>query len=156
MAMRQDILSQLGQMGINVPSYGGISGITPEMIQQGLSSSFGVRHSDLPSSMFSGIGSDVLKGGLASTYSPMIEATGTSLLGDLTQQMGGQAGKQAAGGFAGSAQQTRYGQQARDVYGKGMTDILSQSARQRTQSLQSVMDVINKWKESALKIKGDM
>ena len=156
MAMIQDILAQLQNMGISADSYGGISGITPQEIQSGLSGAFGVSSSDLPSSMFTSIGSDVLKGGMAGTYSPMIEATGASLLGGLTQSMGGQEGRQAAGGFAGSGQQSRFQQQAKDVYGKGMTDVLGQSAGQRTQSLQSVMDIINKWKESALKIRGDM
>ena len=156
MAMIQDILAQLQSMGISADSYGGISEITPQEIQSGLTGAFGVQAGDLPSSIFTSIGSDVLKGGMAGTYSPMIEATGASLLGGLTQEMGGQKGRQAAGGFAGSAQQSRFQQQAKDVYGKGMTDVLGQSARQRTQSLQSVMDVINKWKESALKIRGDM
>ena len=156
MAMIQDILAQLQSMGISADSYGGISEITPQEIQSGLTGAFGVQAGDLPSSIFTSIGSDVLKGGMAGTYSPMIEATGSSLLGNLTQSMGGQEGRQAAGGFAGSAQQSRFQQQAKDVYGKGMTDVLGQSARQRTQSLQSVMDVINKWKESALKIRGDM
>lgn len=157
MALIQDILSQLQQMGIGgVSSYGGLSQLTPEMIQSGLSSEYGIASGDLPSAMFPGISQEMLAGGRASTYSPMIEATGASLLGGLTKEMGGQAGRQAAGGFAGSGQQSQYTQQARDVYGKGMTDILAQSSQQRGQSLSSIQDLINQWRTSALKVKGDM
>ena len=158
MALIQDILSQLQTMGIGtgVGGYAGLSGITPGQISTGLSQSYGIPTGDLPSAMFPGISQEMLRGGMASTYSPMIQATGQSLLGDLSKEFGGQAGRVAAGGFAGSGQRGRHAQQAKDVYGKGMTDVLSQSQRQRTESHSSIMDLINQWRTSALKIRGDM
>ena len=154
MALLQDILSQLGQMGLGTSTLGGIAGFDPSAISKGLSQTYDISEKDLPSSLFQGISAGTLEGGMAKTFSPMIEATGESLLGKLTQQVGGKAGRQAFGGFAGSGQQGAFTQQAKDVYGKGMTDVLGQVSQQRTQGLQSIQDMINQWRETALRIKG--
>ena len=68
--------------------------------------------------------------------------------------MGGKQGRQAFGGFAGSGQQGMFTQQAKDVYGKGMADVLGDVSQQRTQGMQSIQDIINQWRETALRIKG--
>ena len=66
----------------------------------------------------------------------------------------GQRAAQAAGGFAGSGQQQQFAGEIRDVYGKGMTDILTSTGQQRAKALGSVQDLINQWQSQALQIKG--
>ena len=155
MPLLQDILQQVQQMGVGSPqSYMGIGGISPGDISTGLQGYFGLTGQDIPAHMFQGISSDLLRSGIGSTYSPQIQAQGSSLLGNLQQTLGSQKGMQAAGGFAGSGQQQQFTQSAKDVYGKGMTDVLAQTGQQRLSGLQNVQDIINQWRETALKIKG--
>ena len=68
--------------------------------------------------------------------------------------MGSKKSKLAAGGFAGSGQQQRYTQLAKDVYGKGMSDVLATTGQQRLSGLQNVQDIINQWRDTALELKG--
>ena len=155
MAMIDDIMAQLQQMGLSTGGgFGGIGGLGASEISQALQGQYGLTEGQLPSSLFQPISSELIKGGLSSTYSPQIEATGQTLLDKMLTQTQGQAGKQAFGGFAGSGQQQQFAGQAKDVYGKGMTDVLSSTGRQRAQSLKGVQDMINQWQSQALKIKG--
>ena len=155
MALLQDILGQLGDMGFGTGGqlgYEDISTLTPENIAGNLRSYFNLGQADLPAHMFQGISSDLLQQGLGKTYSPQIQAGGSSLLSNLQQTLGGQQGKQAMGGFAGSGQASRFQQGAKDVYGKGMSDVLTKVGSQRAQGLQSVQDIINQWKDTAMGI----
>ena len=155
MALLQDILGQLTEMGIpSTGGYTGISDIDPSQISSGLQSYFGLGQEELPAHLFQGISSDLLQSGLGKTYSPMIEAAGGSLLSKLQGQMGGKEARQAYGGFAGSGGQKRFATGARDVYGKGMADVLSRTGEQRAQGMQGVQDIINQWRETAMQIKG--
>ena len=156
MALLQDILGQLQGMGFSDFSYGDISGFSPESIAEKLRAQYGLGSQSLPGNLFQGISSDLLQQGLAGTYSPQIEARGASLSGNLASTLGGQKGQQAFGGFAGSGQQQRFGQQARDVYGKGMSEVLAQTGQQQMKGLTGVQDMISKWQETAMKIKGDL
>tara|TARA_R110002020_G_scaffold204652_2_gene408959 strand:+ start:11980 stop:12489 length:510 start_codon:yes stop_codon:yes gene_type:complete len=168
MALLQDILGQLTDMGFGAYGQGtgeefegqapldymSISQLSPSTISQTLQNYFGLQQQDLPAHMFQGISSDILQSGLGKTYSPQVEAHGSSLLSKLREKTGGQKGKRAFGGFAGSGQQQKYTAGARDVYGKGMSDVLAQTQQQQAQGLQSVQDVINQWRETAAGIKG--
>ena len=156
MALLQDILSQLSGMGLGTGGYSGISNIQPEDIASGLRSYFDLGSADLPAHLFQGISSDLLQQGVGKTYSPQIRAGGQSLLGGLTSTVGGQKGQQAYGGFAGSGQATQFGQQARDVYGKGMSDVLAQTGQQQMKGLTGIQDIMNQWRETAMRIKGDI
>ena len=159
MALLQDIMGQLTGMGFGSSgglSYEGISGLDPGQIAGQLQSYYGLGSQDLPAHMFQGISSDLLQQGLSSTYSPQIEAGGSSLLGGLQSALGGQKGQQAFGGFAGSGQAKKFGSQARDVYGKGMSDVLAQTGQQQMKGLTGIQDVINQWKETAMRIRGDI
>ena len=159
MALLDDIMGQLTGMGFGTGgqlSYGDISTLTPGQIAGQLQSYYGLEGQDLPAHMFQGISEDLLKQGLSSTYSPQIEAGGSSLLGKLQSAMGGQQGQKAYGGFAGSGQATQFGQQAKDVYGKGMSDVLAQTGQQQMKGLTGIQDVINQWKETAMRIRGDI
>ena len=153
MAMIDDIMAQLQQMGMNTTGgFGGLSQLSGGDISGALQGQYGLDSSQLPSSMFQTISSDLIKGGQASTYSPQIEATGSSLLNSMLTSAGGQKGTQAAGGFAGSGQQQQFAGGIKDVYGKGMTDVLTQTGQQRAQSLKSVQDMINQWQSQASQV----
>ena len=156
MALLQDILEQLQTMGFEDATYGGISGYNQQEIAERMRAHYGLGAQDLPDSLFRTISEDLLQKGLSSAYSPQIQARGASLSGDLASTLGGQKGQQAFGGFAGSGQQQRFSQQARDVYGKGMSEVLAQTGQQQMKGLTGVQDMISKWQESAMKIKGDI
>jgi len=150
MAMIDDIMQQLQSMGLDVSGgFSGLGQLGAGDISQALQSQYGLSSYQLPSSMFQPLSSDLLKGGLAGTYSPQVEATGQTLLSKMLAAGGGEKGIQAAGGFAGSGQQQQYTGEIKDVYGKGMTDVLSQTGQQRAQSLKSVQDMINQWQQQA-------
>ena len=112
MALLQDILDDIGDVlgGMGFASgtggWGGgymdIANISPGDISGVLRSHFDLGTQDLPSHMFQGISSDILRSGLASTYAPQVQAKGQSLLSDLYRGMGGAGAQKAAGGFAGS------------------------------------------------------
>ena len=160
MALLQDILDDLGGMGFTsgTGGWGGgymdIANISPGSISGVLKNYFDLGESDLPGHMFQGISTDILKSGLSSTYAPQVQAGGQSLLGDLQKTMYGKEGKAAAGGFAGSSQQQKFMQGAKDVYGKGMSDVLAQTGQQQMHGLQNVQDIINQWRDTALQLKG--
>ena len=168
MALLQDILGQLSDMGFGgfgqgtgeeyegqVPlDYMSISQLTPGTISSTLSNYFGLQQGDIPAHMFQGISSDILQSGLGKTFSPQVEAHGSSLLSKLRERTGGEKGKRAFGGFSGSGQQQKFSAGAMDVYGKGMSDVLAQTQQQQAQGLQSVQDVINQWRDTAASIKG--
>ena len=155
MAMIDDIVQQLQGMGVSVSGgFSGISSIDPSQVSGALQTQYGLDPSLLPTSLFQPISEDLLRGTMASTYTPQIEATGSSLLSNMQQLLTGTQGRQAYGGVAGSGQQSQFVQGARDVYGKGMTDVLTQTGQQRGQSLQAIQDLVNQWQSQALKVKG--
>ena len=154
MALMDDILTQLSGMGFGTETYMGIGDIDPQTISTKLKDYFQLDTADIPAHMFQGISSDVLRSGLASSYSPQIEASGASMLGKLQETLGGEQAAQAYGGFAGSGQQQAYTQSAKDVYGKGMSDVLAQTGQQQIQGLQNVQDIMNQWRDTALQLKG--
>ena len=154
MALMDDIISQLQEMGLGVQSYSDIGNITPSQIAGQLQSEYNIGAQDMPSSLFQGISEDVLRSGIAKTYSPQIEATSGNLLSQLQTQLGGKQAKQAYGGFAGSGQQRQFGESARDLYGKGMTEVLGTTGQSRIKGLTNVQDIINQWKDVALSLKG--
>ena len=154
MAMIDDIMQQLSQMGINLGGgYMDIASISPATIASRLQSQHGLTSEQLPSSLFTPIGGDVLRGALSQTYSPQIESTGATLLSGLQSSLAGKKGRQAFGGFAGSGQQQDFIGGAKDVYGKGMTDVLTQTGQQQAQSLKSILDMINQWHSQASQIR---
>ena len=155
MAMIDDITQQLQGMGLDLQGgFSGITGLDPTQISGALQSQYGLTASQLPTSLFQPISQDLLRGAMPGTYTPQIEAAGSTLLDKFLQSISGVAGRQASGGFAGSGQEQSYLGQAKDVYGKGMTDVLTQTGQQRAKSLSQIQDLINQWQSQALKIKG--
>ena len=155
--MIQDILDQLSGLGIEgFGGYEGLGNITSQQVSDALSQSFDISQQDLPSSLFQPITGLMLAGGRGKTQSGAIQATGSTLLSDLRNTLYGGDAQKAYGGFAGGSQQSRFQKSARDVYGKGMTDVLGQAYHAKRTGLQSIQDIINQWRETALKIKGDL
>ncbi len=165
MSLLQDILSQIQTIGgygsesspfANVTSYEDLVSFDPASIQSAMAEYTGVSSADLPQSMFLPITPGMLTAGRAKSQSPFIESKGTGFLHDLTKTMGGEEARKSYGGFAGTGASSKFKRQARDVYGAEMGDVLTTAGTTQQEGLQSIWDMINSWRESALKIAGDI
>lgn len=154
MTILEDIMQQLTDMGITAPSYMELGNLQPGTISTALQDYYGLSEQDIPAHMFQGFSSNILGAGLGKTYSPQIQATGQSMLGKLQESLGGQKATQAAGGFAGSGAFGKMQSQVRDVYGKSMSDVITQSRGQQQQAGNLISDLIGGWHETAQRIKG--
>lgn len=105
--------------------------------------------SAFPPGMFTSISPESISQSSISHYSPLIQASQSTLLSDLLAKSTGKAARKATGGFTGSGGWDRYQKGAKDVYGKGMGTELSKAFGQRGQSLQSIQDLISQWAEHA-------
>ena len=115
---------------------------------------YGLSQEDIVPGMFQSITPEMLQGASYKTYSPQIQAQGQSMLSDLYKGLGGQAAAKSAGGFAGSG---GFGQQqagVKDVYGKGMTDVLTGARQQQSQGIGMISDLVSQWHQMAQSIKG--
>ena len=154
MAMIDDIMQQLQGMGLNIGGgFSGLGQLDPSSIAEAMRGQFGLDATQLPTTLFQPLPSSLVQGAMAKTYSPQIEATGGTLIDKMLTAGSGQKGVQAAGCFAGSGQQQQYTSNIKDVYGKGMTDVLVSTGQQRAQSLKAIQDMINQWQSQAMKIR---
>ena len=159
-----DIINQLQNIGGGqnllgqITGTSSIAGIDQNQIASAMQSMYGLDPADLPGNMFQGstISQPMLASTLQKTYSPQIEAKGQGLLGELLKTTSGEKMKKAGGGFAGSGQMQQFVGGAKDVYGKGMSDVLAQTGQQQMRGLTGIQDVINQWKETAMRIRGDI
>ena len=144
----QALLAQLQGMGVLGQSAGfqDLYNLTGEQIAGGLGSLYDAQ--GLEAGMFSPFSKQLLSATKPGAYTGMIESQGASILDDLSTSLGGQAARQAAGGFAGGGGFKQQQSGARDVYGKGMSDVLAKAGTQRMQGLQNVQDIINQWRET--------
>ena len=147
--MKNYIEELLSSIGVSGTSYGGLSSLSPESIASGLASIYDIDKSLLPSNLFQGIAPGMMQGSYGKTYSPLIQAKQAPLLQGLTSGIEGLKGRQALGGFAGSGQARDYQAGVKDVYGKGMTNILSDVSSSIGSSEQNIIDLINSWKQTA-------
>ena len=147
--MKDYIEQLLSGLGVSGTSYGGLSSLGPESIASGLATKYGIDKSMLPSTLFQGISPGMMQGTYGKTYSPLIQAKQTPLLQGLTSGIEGLKGRQAMGGFAGSGQAKDYQTGVKDVYGQGMTDVLSDVRSSMGSSEQNIIDLINSWKQTA-------
>lgn len=151
--MKSYIEQLFASLGLPETPYSGLGNVSPESIASGLASSYGIDPSLLPSSLFTGITPGLLKGTYGKTYSPLIQARTSPLLQGLTSSIEGHKGKRAFGNFAASRQGTEYEESAKDVYGKGVTDILTDVSSSMADSEQNIIDLINSWKDTGLGIR---
>ena len=151
---QQNLLDSLQSIFGGGLDWNQLSGMGSQDIASEFAQHYDIEEQDLPAGMFQSITPEMLRGASYKTYAPQIQAQGQSFLPDLYKNLGGQAATKAAGGFAGSG---GFGQQqagVRDVYGKGMTDVLSNVSQQQSQGMGLISDLINQWHQSAQGIKG--
>lgn len=155
MAFIEDILEELRRMEIDVPGggFGDIGGINPFQIASGLRETYGLSEEQFPEHLVRPISEGLIGGVLAKTYSPLVETSGKTKLQELKDKIG-TTGTSAFGGFSGSGQQHRFMSGIKDEYGRGMTGILQETGKSRTMALKQIMDAINRWKASAVDIRG--
>ena len=151
---QQSILDSLQNMGFGPMGFGQLSNLTPEQISSVFQQEYGLTDQDIPAAMFQGISPEMLQGASYSTYAPQIQAQGQSMLPGLYKSLGGQAAQQAAGGFAGTSAFGKQQAGARDVYGKSMTDVLTNVRGQQSQGIGLISDLINQWHTASQRIKG--
>ena len=145
----QALLAQLQGMGLVGESAGfqDLYNLTGEQIAGGLGSLYDAQ--GLEAGMFSPFSKQLLSATKPGAYTGMIESQGASILDDLSTSLGGQAARQAAGGFAGGGGFKQQQSGARDVYGQKMSGVLQQAGQQRAQAMGSLSDAIGQWKKTA-------
>jgi len=144
----QQLLAQLAGMGLGGQGFGA----NPGQIGSALSEQYfeqNLEDSPLTSQMFQAINPELMKSASMGAYSPLFQQKQSSMMPQLMQQLGGQQAKKAYGGFAGSGGAAMQQQQAKDVYGQGMGDVLTQAMGAKSQSLQTIQDIINQWQATA-------
>ena len=148
----QEIIDLLNSMGLGDQGWSGqwqdIPNISGGQIGASLEEQFGFGD-EYNEGLFQPISMQSMQGLLPGTYSPFMQAAQQPLLSDLISKSGGKKATAAAGGFAGSGGYDRFKGQAKDVYGKGMSETLSGIAQQRGTQQASIMDLINQWRETA-------
>lgn len=149
----QQLLAQLQGMGLGATGFGS-SGQDVGGALAGQYFDESLTTSPLTSEMFQTINPQLLKSASMGAYSPMFQQKQGSMTGGLMQQLQAKPLKQAYGGFAGSGGAQHAEQQARDVYGQGMQDVLTQAMSSKTQSLGTIQDIINQWQETAQSFTG--
>ena len=150
---QQSILDALSNIGFGQMGWSDISGLSPGQISTTFQQHYDLEESDIPSGMFQSITPEMLQGASYSTYAPQIQAKGQSMLSELQKGLGGQAATKALGGFAGSG---GFGQQqagVKDVYGKGMTDILTGIGASRSDASTNIADLMSSWQKTAQDIR---
>ena len=151
---QQSILDALNSMGFGSMTWNQLSGLQSEDIASQFAEHYNLDPNDLVGGMFQKITPEMLQGASYKTYAPQIQAKGQSMLPDLYKGLGGVGARKAAGGFAASG---GFGQQqagVKDVYGKSMTDVLSQVRGQQSQGIGLVQDFISQWHDMAQNISG--
>jgi|TARA_R100000458_G_C8261933_1_gene237357 hypothetical protein len=145
----QALLAQLQGMGLvgQSANFGDLYNLTGEQIAGSLGSLYNV--DGLEAGMFSPFSKQLLSATKPGMYTGMIESQGASILDDLSTSLGGQAARQAAGGFAGGGGFRQQQSGARDVYGQKMSGVLQQAGQQRAQAMGSLSDAIGQWKKTA-------
>ena len=145
----QALLAQLQGMGLVGQNAGfqDLYGLTAENISGGVGQLYGAQ--GLEAGMFSPFSKQLLSATKPGAYTPMIESQGASILDELSSSMGGQAARQAAGGFAGGSGIKQFQSGARDVYGQKMSGVIGQAGEQRAKAMGSLGDVIGQWKKTA-------
>ena len=147
----QQLLAQLQGMGLGDTGFGS-SGqdVATQLGQQYLPNNPEM----LTHEMFQGINPELMKSASMGAYSPLFQQKQSSLIPQLMSQLGGQQARKAYGGFAGSGAAQIQQQQAKDVYGQGMGNVLSQAMGAKTQSLGTIQDIINQWQATAQSFTG--
>tara|TARA_R100000458_G_C8228233_1_gene210668 strand:- start:371 stop:880 length:510 start_codon:yes stop_codon:yes gene_type:complete len=108
----------------------------------------------LTSQMFTPIRAEQLDAAMGKTYSPLLESATSQGLTKMKQTLDSKQATQASGGFAGSGQFTGFQKGAKDVYGKGLEQTLSNISQSKGQAMGSLRDIMQGWKETASSLAG--
>ena len=100
---RQSLIDSLQAIFPNI-SWSGMQGLNPGQIAGGFAEEYDIETEDLPSSLFQSLSPSLFKGAAYNTYSPMMEAEGESLLGNLQASLSSADTRRAYGGFAGTSE----------------------------------------------------
>ena len=142
----QQLFAQLQSMGLGTQGFGATGAdVAGALGQQYLPDNPEM----LTEHMFQGINPALLKSASIGASSPLFQQKQASLIPQLIAAQSGQQAKRAFGNFAGSGGAQFQQQQAKDVYGRGMGDVLTQAVGSRTQSLGTIQDIINQWQATA-------
>ena len=127
----QQLMAQMQGMGFGELSPSQMGALSQEEIMQQSGYAAGLSDTQvsdmLTSGMFQGLNPKLLQSASMGAYSPMFQQKQGSMTGGLMQQLQAKPMKRAYGGFAGSGGAQHAQQQARDVYGQGMQDVLTQA-----------------------------
>tara|TARA_R100001015_G_C4615454_1_gene171443 strand:- start:586 stop:1071 length:486 start_codon:yes stop_codon:yes gene_type:complete len=158
--MIQDLIAAIQGLGGGLQTYsGGIEGLSAidgQTFADALQGLYGMSQEDgvepLTAEMFPGIDRSQIEALSGRTYSPLIQTKGQSFLNEMLAAYR-KGGARAAGGFAGSGQQQRFGQNIKDVYGKQMSDVLSAVGTSKAKAATSIQDTIDSYKDMALSMR---
>jgi len=154
MALMDNIMQQFSNLGFDNLGYGEIGSLSPEAIQSNIAQQFGLQTQDLKPGMFQSIDQGLVEGMMGKQYSGFLESQSGDLLSKLLQSESGKKARQAGGGFAGSGQLKDFQSGAKDVYGKGMSGVVSQVQDKQVASSKSILDTISDWRKQAMEIAG--
>ena len=144
----QQLIAMMQGMGIDATG-SNLADITQEQIQEGIGGMFSDEVAGmLKPEMFQTLNPSLLKSASIGSYSPVFQQQQSNLLSDLLSKTQGRKVRGAMGGFAGTGAASVAQNQARDVYGKGMQDTAAKALGARSQSLQTMKDIIEQWKKT--------
>lgn len=145
------ILEQLYNLNLLQPGSGfsQLSQITPETISGQMTSMYDLGPGVLKPGMFSTISGDLINQIMPQTYSPILETASKPHLKTLLSSFTGREAIDAAGGFAGTSAIKSKQKEARDVYGKEMAGVLSQSRQGQRTAFDKIQNIVNQWLETA-------
>ena len=101
--------------------------------------------------LFQALTPQMLQATQMGTYSPMIQAGTQPLLQDL---LAGSQKKGLAGGFAGSGGHTNLMAGMKDVYGRGIGEVMQNAEQMRAQAEQQAMGNLSGYGQTAQSLKG--
>ena len=150
---KQSILDSLSGMFPNI-TWEGLSQLDPEGISSAFAQEYDIESQDLPSSLFYKLDPSLFQASKYSTYSPMMQSEGSSLLTDLSTSLSGKDVSKAFGGFAGSGGAGTKEKSIRDVYGKKLGDVYGGIRQSQSKGIQGLKSAIDSWHKAAQSIKG--
>ena len=128
-------------------------GITDPYNTESIAASIGAATGqDLPTAMVASLTPQMMKGAERETYQPIVEQRSQTLLQDLVNTMNKQ-GVQSVGGFAGSSAFQNIQQGARDVFGKGATDVLSEVGKMQAGAKGNIQNIVQSWRDTIKSVK---
>ena len=151
-----ELLQQLQQLGGDFSSAGweDLYNLSGSQVSSSMQDLYGDTGDAWQPELFQSLTPGMLKATEYKTYAPMIQQEGAGFLDKLTQKLGGQKGKAAAGGFSGSGGYQKFQSGARDVYGKDMSTILGKTTEMRATGRKNIQDLIAQWHQTAGTLSG--